>query len=505
MNRKPEPSADPFEQLISTEFGDRADPEELLTQLEASAGAMAERALAIFMQVFPEAASWDDARRAEFVTDSTSRFEAIIQLTRDGALDDEVAQDLAEIGETAALGGASLPEVLIALRVSRDLVVQTAVELSETQAGQSGLALSLVLTQVLPAVDMLTDAIARGYWAAIVARETADHERYRSIVEHSSDGFFDIDGHGVLRFANVAFCRQIGAAGHVVGQPVDEIMPIDGGIARYLPPPGGQVVETVQARRADGVERTFELRIGPRRPSPSESSEPGDGGVGHTVVVRDITEGHRLAVQKNHFIEAISHELRAPLETFLSFSNTLVTQADDMNPDRSRSIGEALRRPAERMARLVDDLADLSRIGTHDLTIQARPASLRSVVEDASNELPDIDLPVSIDIDPKISVMVDPARARQVFANLIENAFDHGAPPVVVAARADGAFVEIDVTDFGEGVPPHRQGTMFEQFGATPHVGLPLVRGLVEAMGGRVWYEDEAAPGACFRLTLPLA
>ena len=100
-------------------------------------------------------------------------------------------------------------------------------------------------------------------------------------------------------------------------------------------------------------------------------------------------------------------------------------------------------------------------------------------------------------------------------ANLVENALVHGAAPVSVELRrADPGEVEVAVVDSGTGVDPVMVPTLFNrlQILSLPGrdrargtgLGLSLVRGLVEAMGGRVWYEPAAQGGACFAVTLPV-
>src|SRR4051794_18893240 len=187
----------------------RVDPQALLDALDGKSEDMARRAFDIFETVFPESTSWSLPEQARFIEQARRRFEAILAVTAHGEAAD-LAADLVEVGAAAAWSGSSLPQLLVVLRISRDLVVQTAVEVAEERGRHWGLALSLVLTRVLPAVDRLTDAVAQGYWEAIVGREEETKARYESVVEHATDGVYEVDLDGCVQYANSALALVLG-------------------------------------------------------------------------------------------------------------------------------------------------------------------------------------------------------------------------------------------------------------------------------------------------------
>jgi hypothetical protein len=153
------------------EDGDALDPNTLLAALDGRSEEMARRAFDVFVAAFPEAAAWTMGEQFRFIEQARKRFEAILAVTASGeVVDESLTGDLQEVGASAAWAGSSLPQLLVVLRISRDLVVQTAVEVAEERGRHWGLALSLLLTRVLPAVDRLTDAVALGYWNAVVGR-----------------------------------------------------------------------------------------------------------------------------------------------------------------------------------------------------------------------------------------------------------------------------------------------------------------------------------------------
>ncbi|HEX9530057.1 MAG TPA: PAS domain S-box protein, partial [Acidimicrobiales bacterium] len=244
---------------------DDADPQALLEALDGRSEEMARRAFDIFSTVFPETKEWTLKQRARFVEHAKGRFEAILAVTSQGAeVDEALVGDLEEVGAGAAWADSPLPQLLVVLRISRDLVVQTAVELAEQRGRHWGLALSLLLTRVLPAIDRLTDAIAQGYWAAILAREEEHRARYENVVEHSADGICEIDLEGRIQYANPSLALILGhTIEQLEGSTVGEV--VVAADRRPLPAEltstsvdGGSRVE-LDIIRADGVRRTIEI------------------------------------------------------------------------------------------------------------------------------------------------------------------------------------------------------------------------------------------------------
>jgi hypothetical protein len=148
-----------------TEAHTELAPDELLDLLDERAEHMALRVFKIFSTVFPEAANWPIGKQGAFVQQAKGRFEAILAVTELGSsVDDALFDELRQIGASAARTGTALPHLLVLLRMSRDLMVQNAVELAEADGRNGGFALSLLLTRILPAMDRLSDALANGYW-----------------------------------------------------------------------------------------------------------------------------------------------------------------------------------------------------------------------------------------------------------------------------------------------------------------------------------------------------
>jgi PAS domain S-box-containing protein len=497
---------------LFAEATDAVDPQALLDALDGRSDEMAKRAFDVFTTVFPEALSWSMTEQARFIEQARKRFEAILAVTGQGeAVDEALVGDLQDVGASAAWSGSPLPQLLVVLRISRDLVVQTAIEVAEERGRHWGLALSLLLTRVLPAMDRLTDAIAQGYWAAVVGREEESRARYENVVEHASDGICEIDLDGFIQYANPSFAVLLGRPlDKLHGAHVSEVLvTVDGRDVLDLIIGGSEAEGSVTGltiMRSDGVRRLVEVRTHVRR----EESVV----VGYAAVVRDVTASHELEAAKNEFLALITHDLRNPLTTILGLGVTLETYADELPSDRLTRMGRSIRLQAERISRLADDLYDVSQLESSSLVLSPRAVDVATTVDVALASVGDTS-GVEVTIPPGLVVLADARRLEQVMANLVENAIVHGAAPVVVEARAlpSNNEVEITVTDRGEGVHGVLVPTLFSRLHtfARPDrdrsrgtgLGLPLVRGLVEAMGGRVWYDPVPDGGARFGLTLP--
>jgi PAS domain S-box-containing protein len=491
---------------VFSEQGDGVDPQALLDALDGRAEEMARRAFDIFQQAFPEAAGWTLAERHQFVEQARRRFEAILAITEHGE-DDELVSELHDVGATAAWAGSSLPQLLLVLRISRDLVVQTAVEVAEERGRHWGLALSLVLTRVLPAMDRLIDAIAQGYWAAMLGVEEEARARHESVVEHASDGVYELDLDGQIRYANPSLAVILGRRLEDLegARLVDVLVPADpaASLQRIVSLDAPRRVELTIVRR-DGLHRVLDILALPRR--------RGDEVAGYQGIVRDLTATTELEAQKNEFLALITQDLRQPLTTILGLGVTLEGYAAELPAERVRNTGRSIRKQSERIARLADDLYDVSRIEAQELLLSSRPIPLEPTIAAALFSVEGSDA-VDLDVPEDLEVQADPRRLEQIVANLVENAVVHGSSPVRVSAQRVDDTVEVCVADAGLGVPVAVVPTLFSRLHTVSRrdrdrtggtgMGLSLVRGLVEAMGGRVWYSPGAPSGAEFRFILP--
>jgi two-component system CheB/CheR fusion protein len=224
--------------------------------------------------------------------------------------------------------------------------------------------------------------------------------------------------------------------------------------------------------------------------------------------------------RKSEFLDVLSHELRNPLAPILN-GIFVLENVPAASPQALRAHA-AIRRQANQLARLVDDLLDVTRIARGKIRLRRGLVDLRELVgrtcEDHASLFSGIEIALALDLpDDPVAVDADPTRIAQVVGNLLSNASKftppHGA--VTVRLRSTGGLAEISVRDTGIGVRPDELARMFQPFAQeerglarTPGglgLGLALARGLVEMHGGTLaGQSDGPGKGAEFTVRLPL-
>ena len=238
------------------------------------------------------------------------------------------------------------------------------------------------------------------------------------------------------------------------------------------------------------------------------------------VTLQDMAPLQELEQLRAEFLGMVSHELRAPLASIRGSATTMQEASDDLDAAELRQFLRIIVEQADNMRELIEDLLDITRIETGTLPVHPEPAEVAVIVDRARNiflsgggrgEL-DITIPADLPL-----VMVDRRRIVQVLGNLLANAARHSpeSSPIRVSAAREGGHVAVSVTDEGRGIPAQRLALLFRRFSTNVSdeggrdgagLGLAICKGIVEALGGRIWAESEGdALGARFTFTMPLA
>src|SRR5581483_11311951 len=261
-------------------------------------------------------------------------------------------------------------------------------------------------------------------------------------------------------------------AEHVLSRELGQPVTVRGGVARVAGEPGSHArLLDVAAAQVEAATERARLRAA----------------AAEADILRHSDE------LKTSLLHAVSNDVRTPLAAIKAAAGSL--GAEDLRPDERGALGQLVEREVDRLNGLVANLLDLSRIEAGAVRPRKEVYPLVAVLVDVPEQLP----PVPLDY-----VQVD-----RVLTNLLENAFRHtpsGTEVCITAAEEDGV-VRVTVADTGPGVPPDALGRLFERFAgsvARPGLGLAVVKGLVEAHGGRAWAEPRPGGGLAVRFTLPL-
>ena len=268
----------------------------------------------------------------------------------------------------------------------------------------------------------------------------------------------------------------------------------------------------------EGERRMLDL-YGPPRRMLVLSSVPLDDGqrlIGAAVTIEDVSERRRLDAMRRDFVANISHELKTPVGALGLLAETLVAEDDDAVVHR---LAQRMQHEAHRVARIIDDLLDLSTIEAEEAPVR-EPVAVHLIVAEAVERVRSLAETARIRIEVKepparLAIVGDRRQLVSALFNLLENAvkYSDAGSTVTVAATTDGSWVDVAVTDAGIGIPARDLERIFERFyrvdrarsretGGTG-LGLAIVRHVVANHRGEVRVESLEGEGSRFTLHLP--
>ena len=339
-----------------------------------------------------------------------------------------------------------------------------------------------------------------------------DRARTEAMLKAMEDGLLAVDNRGVVLLANDALRRSLELQDPVGRHHVE--------VLRQR-----EVGEVVQQVLKTGERSAVEVEIHHLRrvfaltgvPFPAEQGTP----PGALLSFHDVTERRRLERVRRDFVANASHELRTPLTSIRGFVEALEDGAVAQPATAERFLGK-IRTHADRMAALVEDLLELSRIESGERAPgweEVSPAELaQEVVASFSSQAERKQVSLTRRDEAAPVVVSDSDRLRRILENLVDNAVKYtpagGSVEVVTRPGRDASAI-LEVRDDGPGIAPEHLPRLFERFyrvdkarsrelGGTG-LGLAIVKHLAEGMGASVTVASELGRGTCFRVAVPPA
>ena len=229
-----------------------------------------------------------------------------------------------------------------------------------------------------------------------------------------------------------------------------------------------------------------------------------------------VEELRRLSALRADFVSLVSHELRSPMAAVIGAARTLQARWRELSPDQRAAFLALIADETNRLAALVGDVLDTSRIEAGTFTYRFSDVDLAALLRDtvAAARVGQDEVPVELHVaEPLPPLRADAERLRQVVGNLLDNAIKYSpaGEPVEVRARREDGRVLVAVSDRGPGISREHQRVIFEKFGRAdgtagkPGTGLGLfiARSIAEAHGGTLDVASAPGRGATFTLVLP--
>jgi PAS domain S-box-containing protein len=364
--------------------------------------------------------------------------------------------------------------------------------------------------EVQALVALAATASAAISTADLYHRVAEEKERSEAILAHIADGIVAVDRDGSIVLWNAM-------AEHITGVPAEEAL-------------GRRVAEVLQrelestAPEAPGQREIAILRGGKEvwlSLTEAVMLDPAGAIAGRIFAFRDVSSERVVEQMKSDFVATVSHELRTPLTSIYGFAETLLRgDVEFSEAERATFLGY-IASESERLIRIVDDLLNVARLETGMLGLNVTSTDVGDVIEDVVAHLREqVDGHHTFAIDVRrgdVAVRADREKLTQILLNLVDNAvkFSPNGGLITVSARRRTDMAEVRVIDQGVGIARADQQRIFTKFyraetaadagvqGAG--LGLFLVRGLLAAMGGRIWVESKEGEGSSFVFELPIA
>jgi len=340
---------------------------------------------------------------------------------------------------------------------------------------------------------------------------TSNRSRLEAVLLSMFEGVIVVDKDGMILLINQAIKELLSIKEEPKGRSTIEIV-------RNLEV---QSIVDVVLKRGKGVEsREITILVPEEKTLVVHATAVRRGGEieGAVLVFHDITELRRLENIRKDFIANVSHELRTPISNIKGYAETLLEGAID-DKEHAKEFVEIVHSDAERLAMLINDLLDLSKVESGKILPELKPVVVSILIKNILSKLDRLIKKKNISVelltmDDLSKVLIDDNMISQVLLNLIDNAIKYTPEKgvITIGVRERDNFIEIYITDTGIGIGQEHIPRIFERFyrvdkarsrdlGGTG-LGLSIVKHIVQAHKGDVFVESILGKGSTFSFTL---
>lgn len=329
-----------------------------------------------------------------------------------------------------------------------------------------------------------------------------------SVLQNMDEGVISLDDKQVITLMNRSVLELLQLSESMIGRPFAKV---------FSAKPFTELTRQLNGQHQQGFSTEFELDGASSRRVTAVMT-PLHEHQGHVIVLRDVTEIRRLEQVRRDFVANVSHELRTPVSVIQANAQTLLNGALK-DKKYSRVLADAMERNANRLARIISDLLDLSRLEANHYTLELNVLAIRKVVVETVELLTETanekQITIAVDVPENVYIQVDEEALHRILINFIDNAIKYTPPETQIMVRVQEdseAELRLEVEDNGPGVAPHHRDRLFERFyrvdsGRTRKMGgtglgLSIVKHLAENMGEKVGMEAVKPQGSLFWLSL---
>ena len=347
--------------------------------------------------------------------------------------------------------------------------------------------------------------------AELYQRVALEKERSFAILANIADGIVAVDREGRVVLWNEAAEQITGVpAGEALGQAPDEVL--QGTLGSGSDTPAGDRLVSITRSREEVWLSVTEAVM----------RDPAGNVNGRIFAFRDISSDRLVEQMKSDFVSTVSHELRTPLTSIYGFAETLLRQDVLFGDEERQTFLGYIASESQRLTGIVDALLNVARLDTGDLQVRLAPTDVLGVLDELVHNVEESGANghhfVLDAKEESLAATADRDKLRQVCSILLDNALKYSPAggTVTVGIERKQHTVEVSVADQGIGIPQADQDQIFRKFyrgadvesraGASgTGLGLFIARGLVTAMGGRIWVESREGEGSTFAFELPAA